>query len=181
MTVWCLVTCLLVTQLVKNPTCNEGDLVSTPGLGRSPGEGKGYLLQYSGLENSMDCSLLGSSVHGDFPSKNTGVGCHALLQGVFPTQGSHPGFSHCRWILYRLSHQGRMNLPLFFSTCQTLILSTSVPVCLKSLSLTFLNITVLLKCLNIIHTYLSTYTILFLPQKLRSFRQRQISYSLLCP
>ena len=63
----------------------------------------------------MDCSLLGSSVHGDFPSKNTGVGCHALLQGVFPTQGSHPGFSHCRWILYRLSHQGRMNLPLFFS------------------------------------------------------------------
>ena len=34
---------------------NAGDLSSIPGLGRSPGEGKGYLLQYSGLENSMDC------------------------------------------------------------------------------------------------------------------------------
>ena len=35
-------------------TCNAGDLGSIPGLGRSPGEGKGYPLQYSGLENSMD-------------------------------------------------------------------------------------------------------------------------------
>ena len=35
--------------------CNAGDLGSIPGLGRSPGEGKGYPLQYSGLENSMDC------------------------------------------------------------------------------------------------------------------------------
>ena len=35
--------------------CNVGDLGSIPGLGRSPGEGKGYALQYSGLENSIDC------------------------------------------------------------------------------------------------------------------------------
>ena len=35
--------------------CNVGDLGSIPGLGRSPGEGKGYPLRYSGLENSMDC------------------------------------------------------------------------------------------------------------------------------
>ena len=39
----------------KESACNEGDLGSIPGLGRSPGEGKGYPLQYSGLENSMDC------------------------------------------------------------------------------------------------------------------------------
>ena len=39
-----------MAQLVKNPTCNTGDLRLIPGLGRSPGEGK-----YSGLENSMDC------------------------------------------------------------------------------------------------------------------------------
>ena len=39
----------------KESTCNVGDLASIPGLGRSPGEGKGYSLQYSGLENSMDC------------------------------------------------------------------------------------------------------------------------------
>ena len=39
------------------------------------------------LWDSMDCSLPGSSVHGDSPGKNTGVGCHALLQGIFLTQG----------------------------------------------------------------------------------------------
>ena len=38
----------------KESTCNAGDLGSTPGLGRSPGQGKGYRLQYSGLENSID-------------------------------------------------------------------------------------------------------------------------------
>ena len=43
----------------KESTCNEGDLGSIPGLGRSPGEGKGYPLQYSGLENSMDYSPWG--------------------------------------------------------------------------------------------------------------------------
>ena len=37
--------------------------------------------------------------------KNTGVGCHFLLQGIFPTQGSNPGLLHCRQILYCLSHQ----------------------------------------------------------------------------
>ena len=41
------------------------------------------------------------------PGKNTGVGCHALLQGSFPTQVSNPGLLHCRQILYHLSHQGR--------------------------------------------------------------------------
>ena len=39
----------------KESACNVGDLGSIPGLGRSPGEEKGYPLQYSGLENSMDC------------------------------------------------------------------------------------------------------------------------------
>ena len=43
----------------KESTCEAGDLGSIPGLGRSPGEGKGYLLQYSGLENSMDCIVHG--------------------------------------------------------------------------------------------------------------------------
>ena len=40
------------------------------------------------------------------PDKNTEVGCHALLQGVFPTQGLDPSVLHCWWILYHLSHQG---------------------------------------------------------------------------
>ena len=55
----------------------------------------------------MDCSPPGSSVNGDSPGENTGVGFHALLQGIFPTQGSNSGLQHYRQILYCLSHQGR--------------------------------------------------------------------------
>ena len=43
----------------KESVCNAGDLGLIPGLGRSPGEGKGYPLQYSGLENSMVCIVHG--------------------------------------------------------------------------------------------------------------------------
>ena len=55
------------------------------------------------LCNSMKT---GSYVHGDSPGKNTGVGCHALLQGIFPTLGLNPSLLHCGWILYHLNHQG---------------------------------------------------------------------------
>ena len=54
----------------------------------------------------MDCSPPDSSVYEDFPGKSTGVGCHALLQGMFPRQGSNPGLLHCRQILYCLSLRG---------------------------------------------------------------------------
>ena len=43
----------------KESACNVGDLDPIPGLGRSPGEGNSYPLQYSGLENSMDCLVHG--------------------------------------------------------------------------------------------------------------------------
>jgi len=46
-----------------------------------------------------------SSVHEDSPGKNIGVGCYALLQRIFPTQGSNPGLPHCRRILYQLSYE----------------------------------------------------------------------------
>ena len=55
----------------------------------------------------MDCSPPGSSVHGDSPGKHTGVGCHALLQGIFTTQGSNPGLLcllHWQQILYHWHH-----------------------------------------------------------------------------
>ena len=58
------------------------------------------------LCDHMDRSPPGSSVHGDSPGKNTGVGCHTLLQGIFPSQGSNPGLPHCRPILCHRSHQG---------------------------------------------------------------------------
>ena len=51
------------------------------------------------LCDPMDCRPPGSSVHGVSPGKNTGVGCHAFLQGIFLTQGSNP-------CLLRLLHQG---------------------------------------------------------------------------
>ena len=53
----------------------------------------------------MDCSPPDPSVHGDSPGKNTGIGCHALLQGIFPTQGLNPG-SPALWVDSLLSHQG---------------------------------------------------------------------------
>ena len=81
------------------------------------------------LCDPIDCSLPGSSVHGDPPGKNIVMGCHAILQGVFPTQvspgkpkntgvgsislllgifltqESNQGLLHCIWILYQLSYQ----------------------------------------------------------------------------
>ena len=57
------------------------------------------------LCDPMDCSPPGSSVHEDSPSKNPGASCHALLQGIVPTQGLNPGLPHCRQILHHLSHQ----------------------------------------------------------------------------
>ena len=58
------------------------------------------------LCDPMDCSLPGSSIHGILQAKNTRVGSHSLLQGIFPTQGLNPGLLHCRRILYQLSYQG---------------------------------------------------------------------------
>ena len=75
-----------------------------PGVGLSWSEEKVTQL-CPPLCDPVDCSLLGPSVHGDSPGKNTGVGCQALLQRIFPTQESNPGLPHCRQILYCLSHQ----------------------------------------------------------------------------
>ena len=58
------------------------------------------------LWDPMGLSPLDSSVHGDSPGKNTGMLATPSSRGSFPTQGSNPGLLHCRWNLYRLSHQG---------------------------------------------------------------------------
>ena len=55
------------------------------------------------LCDPVDYRLPGSSVYGDSPGKNTGVGCHVLLQGIFLIQGANLGLLHCRQILYHLS------------------------------------------------------------------------------
>ena len=61
---------------------------------------------YLTLCDPMNCSPPGSSVQGNSPGKNIGLGDHALLQGIFQAQGSNPGLPHYGWILYHLSHQG---------------------------------------------------------------------------
>ena len=53
-------------------------------------------------------SSRGALLSTDILSKNTGVGCHSLLQGIFLTQGWNPGLLHCRQVLYHLSHQGSL-------------------------------------------------------------------------
>ena len=62
----------------------------------------------------------------NFPSKNTGVGSHSLLQGIFLTQGSNPGLLHCRQIIYLPSHEGSPSicwrLPRFSLWSKTLLL-----------------------------------------------------------
>ena len=70
-----LLDCITVphSSVGKESTCNAGDPGSIPGLGRSPGEGKGYPLQYSGLENSLD-----SIVHGVAKSQTQLSDCHSL-------------------------------------------------------------------------------------------------------
>ena len=55
----CVYVCVSKLLCCNESTCNAGDLDLIPGLGRSPGEGKGYPLQYSGPENSMDCIVRG--------------------------------------------------------------------------------------------------------------------------
>ena len=75
------------------------------------------------LCDTMGCSLPGSSVHGDTPGKNTGVGWRALLQRLFPTQGLNPDLPHCRRILYRLNEQER---PFWWTEALILIKSKSI-------------------------------------------------------
>ena len=75
-------------------------------------EGKGRKNPTQGRETQshkfMSDSLWSHGLYTPWNStgQNIGVGSHSLLQGIFPTQGSNPGLTHCRQILYQLNHQG---------------------------------------------------------------------------
>ena len=83
-----------------------------------------FSMLYSVVSDSSQphgvCNLPGSSVHGNFSGKNTGVGCHFLLQGIFPTQGSN---SHLlclllgRWFFTKSSKCLKKNQHLLFKYC----------------------------------------------------------------
>ena len=92
----------------KLPDPREGPLYCAI-LGFDPGMGDGSRGKVESEESTVLCLVAqlclslfdpmdsrppGSSVHGDSPGKNTGVDCHDLLQGIFPTQGSNPDLPH---------------------------------------------------------------------------------------
>ena len=91
----------------KESTCNAEDLGLIPGLGRSPGEGKGYPLQYSGLENFMDCIVHGvaksqtqlSNFHFFFLSNTTVLHDPQLVEANYKLCSDFPLFSNCRGYL----------------------------------------------------------------------------------
>ena len=85
----------------KESACNAGDLGSIPGLGRSPGEGKGYPLQYSGLENSMDCIV------------------HGVAKSWTRLNNFHFTLLHC----YRILSRGILNTAVYTYQSQTPYLS----------------------------------------------------------
>ena len=72
---------------------------------RGTGGGRGLAAKSCPILCDHRDRLPGSSVQGDSPGKDTGVGCHALLEGIFPTQESNPGLLLCRQILYQLSYE----------------------------------------------------------------------------
>ena len=72
------------------------------------------------LGDPVDCKPTRLFCPWDFPDKNTGVGCHFLLQEIFPTQGLNPCLLHCRQRLYCLSHQGTSKIMVTHVSTATL-------------------------------------------------------------
>ena len=73
------------------------------------------------LYNPIDCACQ-ALCSWDSPGKNTGVGSHFLLQGIFPTQGLNPCLQHFRQTLYHLSHQGSLQQPWQSSSVNYMLL-----------------------------------------------------------
>ena len=104
----------------KESSCNAGDLGQIPGLGRSPGEGKGYPLQFSGLENSVD-----RIVHGvtrsqtrlsDFPFHFTFRIARSYDKSLFNVQRNQQTVLHSGSIILHFQ-QLCTRIPIFFHSC----------------------------------------------------------------
>ena len=77
---------------------------------------------YLTLSEPTDCSSPGSSVLWTLQARILVLGCHALLQGIFPTQRSNLSLLHCRQSLYRLSHQKALLRSYFTIICALTVL-----------------------------------------------------------
>ena len=107
----------------KESTCSAGDLGSIPGLGRSPGEGKGYPPQYSGLEKSMDCV-----VHGVTKNQTRLSLLNFHFPASLPGQDRYPTSPEVFYL--RTRHmQGLANSPcISFKFPEEMIFPTPVPI-----------------------------------------------------
>ena len=115
---------------------------------------------YPTLGDPTDSSLPGSSVHGDSPGKNTRVGCHDFLQGIFPTQGSNPGHLYYRRIFYPLRHQGSPNTRILRWTLSDAV---SFGTNIQILSLTYTQHTHTHTHIHVNHMYLPISTKILSP------------------
>ena len=119
--------------------------------------------------NLVNYSPPGSSVHGDSPGKNTGVSCHALLQGIFPTQGSNPGLPHCKQI-FTAEPPGKprktiaLTIGTFVSQVRSLLFNT-----LSRFVIAFLSRS---KC-HLISWLQSLSTVILEPRKIKYSRNRE--------
>ena len=95
------------TLFIKTPYFCVGDLGSVPGFGRSPGEGKGYPLQYSGLENFMDCI-----VHGVTKSQTWLSDFHFSLSFLLLIKHQAPAYSHFYVLFFTLNVLSESVIPL---------------------------------------------------------------------
>ena len=81
---------------------------------------------YLGPHGLIDCSLARLLCPWNSLGKNTGVGSHSLLQRIFPTQGLNSGLTHCRKILYHLSHQGSSTMIYLFIQSMKLVPAVNI-------------------------------------------------------
>ena len=81
---------------------------------------------YLGPHGLIDCSLARLLCLWNSLGKNTGVGSHSLLQGIFLTQGLNSGLTHCRQILYHLSHQGSSTMIYLFIQSMKLVPAVNI-------------------------------------------------------
>ena len=91
----------------EESTCDAGDLGFIPGLGRSPGEGKGYPLQYSGLEDSMNCIVHGVAKSRTGPSNFQCYSCYTCYWWSLLLRSFRQNFLFCfNWftMLYSVSY-----------------------------------------------------------------------------
>ena len=97
---------LELTYLYLPNTDTDMESMLSKSVGQSMPSSESVSPSVASDSEPMDCNPSRPLCPWDSPGQNTGVGSLSLLQGIFPAQGSNPGLTHCRQILYQLSHKG---------------------------------------------------------------------------